>query len=406
MNLNLDNKNWTPIGNTNNPFKGIFDGAGHYISNMNIAINSIPTNSIENYGLFGTIGDSSNRTLISNIELRNSTILLNSNGTTANNNTDKGWHIGSIVGTMYNNSTVQNCIVKNMNITGGNGVTLRTNYTQLAIGGIAGYATNNANNTTDPGNNRRYLISNCYVKGNINIEANRYESGGWFNKTYTGEAQYHAGGIIGTIRSQPVWPTNCLYNGQIDSNGFIGPIFAAVMNRTSFTNTGNYGTLWNGNDAGNLTMNSYYINFYVNGTGFKSNEEPGDSSSYIADDSSWWDEPEDLEYAQGVNKGLYTNDESSMLNTFNTNAQGNIQWEYSGGEFNLRPRFEASVDSSTQPTYKVIVNNSYTSGPYTYTWYLDGDVITNLQNQTQITQEQAFDREYLYDVVIFDGKYY
>ena len=90
MNLNLDNKNWTPIGNTNNPFKGIFDGAGHYISNMNIAINSIPTNSIENYGLFGTIGDSSNRTLISNIELRNSTILLNSNGTTANNNTDKG----------------------------------------------------------------------------------------------------------------------------------------------------------------------------------------------------------------------------------------------------------------------------------------------------------------------------
>ena len=94
---------------------------------------------------------------------------------------------------MYNNATVQNCIVKNMNITGGNGVTLRTNYTQLAIGGIAGYATNNANSTTDPGDNRRYLISNCYVKGNINIEANRYESGGWFNTTYTGEAQYHAG---------------------------------------------------------------------------------------------------------------------------------------------------------------------------------------------------------------------
>ncbi len=406
MNLNLDNKNWTPIGNTNNPFKGTFDGAGHYISNMNITINSIPTNSIENYGLFGTIGDSSNRTLINNIELRNSTILLNSNGTTANNNTDKGWHIGSIVGTMYNNSTVQNCIVKNMNITGGNGVTLRTNYTQLAIGGIAGYATNNANSTTDPGDNRRYLISNCYVKGNINIEANRYESGGWFNTTYTGEAQYHAGGIIGTIRSQPVWPTNCLYNGRIDSNGFIGPIFAAVMNRTSFTNTGNYGTLWNGNDAGNLTMNSYYINFYANGTGFTSNEQSGDSSSYIADDSSWWNEPEDLEYAQGVNKGLYTNEESSMLNTFNANAQGNIHWEYSGGEFNLRPRFEAYVDSSAQPTYKVIVNNSYTSGPYTYTWYLDGNIITNLQNQTQVTQEQVFDRDFLYDVVIFDGKYY
>lgn len=405
ININLDQKNWTPIGNTNNSFKGIFDGAGHYISNLSINIDSIPTNVIENYGLFGTIGDSNNRTIIKNIELRNPVITINSSGTTANNNTNKGWHIGNIVGTLYNNATIQNCIVKNMNISGGGNITLRTNYTQLSIGGIAGYATNNSNSTTDPGNDKRYSISNCYANGNINIEASGYESGGWFS-SLTGDAQYHTGGIIGTIRSQPIWPTNCLYNGRINSNGFIGPIFAALINRTSFTNTNNYGTLWNGNDSGNLTINSYYTNFYANDNNFTVNEQSGNSSSYVADDSSWWNQPEDIEYAQGVNKGIYTNDESSMLSTFNANAQGDIQWEYSGGSFSLRPRFEGSVDSSAEPTYRVIVNNSYSSGPYTYTWYLDDNIVTELQNQTQVTQEQAFDREYLYEVLIFDGEYY
>ena len=406
MNLNLDNINWTPIGNTNNPFKGIFDGAGHYISNLSINITSMPSNAIENYGLFGSIGDSNNRTTIKNIELDNPEITINSNGTTGNNSTNKGWHIGNIVGTIYNNASVKNCIVKNMNISGGSSLTLRTNYTQLAIGGIAGYVTNTANSTTDPGNDRRYEISNCYVIGNIDMQVSRYNDGGWFSDDYIGEGQYHSGGIIGTIRSQPVWPTNCLYNGSINSEGFIGPIFGALINSTSFTNSRNYETLWNGNDAGNLTMNSYYTNFYANGTRFTANETSGNSDSYIADDSSWWNEPEDIEYAQGVNKGRYTNNESSMLNTFNSNAQGDIQWEYSNGTFSLRSRFEASVDSSAKPTYRVIVNNSYTSGPFTYTWYLDGNILPELQNQTQITKEQSFDKDYLYDVVIYDGSYY
>ena len=406
MNLNLNNINWIPIGNTNNSFKGIFDGAGHYISNLSINITSMPSDNIESYGLFGTIGDSNNRVTIKNIELDNPRITINSNGTTENSNRDKGWHIGNIVGTIYNNATVGNCVVKNMNISGGSSLTLRTNYTQLAIGGIAGYATNTANSTTDPGNDRRYEISNCYVIGNIDMQVSRYKDGGWFSDDYIGEGQYHSGGIIGTIRSQPAWPTNCLYNGSINSEGFIGPIFGALMNRTSFTNSRNYETLWNGNDAGNLTMNSYYTNFYANGTRFTANETSGNSDSYIADDSSWWNEPEDIEYAQGVNKGRYTNNESSMLNTFNSNAQGDIQWEYSNGTFSLRSRFEASVDSSAKPTYRVIVNNSYTSGPFTYTWYLDGNILPELQNQTQITKEQSFDKEYLYDVVIYDGSYY
>ena len=406
ININLNNINWIPIGNTDNPFKGSFDGAGHYISNLSIDITSMPSNNIENYGLFGTIGDSNNRVTIKNIELDNPKITIDSNGTTTNSNTDKGWHIGNIAGTMYNNATIKNCIIKNMDISGGSNLTLRTNYTQLAIGGIAGYATNTANNTNDPGNDRRYEISNCYVIGNINMEVSRYNDGGWFSDDYIGEGQYHAGGIIGTIRSQPVWPTNCLYNGSINSEGFIGPIFAALMNRTSFTNSSNYETLWNGNDAGNLTMNSYYTNFYANGTRFTSNETSGNSDSYLADDSSWWNQSEDIEYAQGVNKGIYTNNESSMLNTFNSNAQGDIQWEYSNGTFSLRSRFEASVDSSAKPTYRLIVNNGYTSGPYTYTWYLDGNIIPEWQNQTQITKDQSWDKDYIYDVVIYDGSYY
>lgn len=403
-NINLNNKNWTPIGNTNNSFKGVFDGAGHYISNLKIDIASMPTNTIENFGLFGTIGAGNNRITIKNIELRAVNITINSNGTTASDNTAKGWHIGGIVGTMYNNSTIQNCIVTDLAISGGSNLTLRTNYTQLAIGGIAGYATNTASSNTDPGNNKRYEISNCYVNGNISVSAMAYTSWSWGGYTTTGDGQYHTAGIIGTIRSQAVWPTNCLYNGSIDSNGFIGPIFAGLINNTNINNSDNYSTIWNGNDSGNLTMSdSYYTNFYANGTRYTNSETNGTSDSYNA--SGW--RAEDIEYVQGLNKGRYTNNESSRLNSFNSNASANdnMEWIYEDGTFKLNPRFDILIDDSNKPVYSVSVENNYSSGPYSYTWYFEGNVVDELQDKTQVTHEQDLYNDIIYTVVVSDGKY-
>ena len=400
-NINLNGNAWTPIGNTNNSFKGIFDGAGHYISNLRIDITSLPTNTIENYGLFGTIGDANNRVIIKNIELRAVNITINSNGTTANNTTTKGWHIGGIVGTMYNNSSVQNCIVNDLAISGGSNLTLRTNYTQLAVGGIAGYATNTANSTTDPGNNRRYEIANCYVKGDISISAETYESG-FIVRTTVGDGQYHTAGIIGTIRSQAVWPTNCLFNGSIDSNGFIGPIFGGLINRSDFDDRDDYATIWNGNDSGNLTMDSYYTNYQAGGRSYTANVTSG-TSSYRNSSSS-----RNTEYVQGVNKGRYTNNESSRLSSFNTNAEnnGNMEWIYEDGTFKLNPRFNISINDSKKPVYSIKVENDYSSGPYSYTWYFEGNIVEELKDKTQVSHEQDLYQDYIYTVVVSDGKYY
>lgn len=400
-NINLNGKDWTPIGNTNNSFKGIFDGAGHYISNLRINITSVPTNTIENYGLFGTIGNSNNRITIKNIELRAVNISINSSGTTANNETTKGWHIGGLVGTMYNNSTIQNCIVNDLAISGGSNLTLRTNYTQLAVGGIAGYATNTANSTTDPGNNRRYEIANCYVKGDISISAETYSSG-LFVKTIVGDGQYHTAGIIGTIRSQAVWPTNCLFNGSIDSNGFIGPIFGGLINRSDFDDRDDYATIWNGNDSGNLTMDSYYTNYQAGGRSYTANVTSG-TSSYRNSSSS-----KNTEYVQGVNKGRYTNNESSRLSSFNSNASANdnMEWIYEDGTFKLNPRFDISINNSRKPVYSIKVENDYSSGPYSYTWYFEGNIVEELQDKTQVTHDQDLYQDYIYTVVVSDGKYY
>ena len=400
-NINLNGNAWTPIGNTNNSFKGIFDGAGHYISNLRINITSVPTNTIENYGLFGTIGDSNNRITIKNIELRAVNITINSNGTTANNTTTKGWHIGGIVGTMYNNSSVQNCIVTDLAISGGSNLTLRTNYTQLAVGGIAGYATNTANSTTDPGNNKRYEISNCYVKGDISISAETYESG-FIVRTTVGDGQYHTAGIIGTIRSQAVWPTNCLFNGSVNSNGFIGPIFGGLINRADYNDRNDYATIWNGNDSGNLTMESYYTNYQAGGRSYTASVTNGNSTNRNSSSSR------DTGYVQGVNKGRYTNNESSRLSSFNTNAEnnGNMEWIYEDGTFKLNPRFDISINDSRKPVYSIKVENDYSSGPYSYTWYFEGNIVDELKDKTQVTHEQDLYQDYIYTVVVSDGKYY
>ena len=59
--IDLDNKEWTPIGDNDNSFKGIFDGNGHVISNATIKTpESIPS-SKTSYGFFGSIGGAETR---------------------------------------------------------------------------------------------------------------------------------------------------------------------------------------------------------------------------------------------------------------------------------------------------------------------------------------------------------
>ncbi len=62
--IDLDGAFWTPIGTSTNPFKGVFLGEGHTISNLSIDTYFVDTNATSGRGLFGNIEDSTISDLI------------------------------------------------------------------------------------------------------------------------------------------------------------------------------------------------------------------------------------------------------------------------------------------------------------------------------------------------------
>jgi len=392
--IDLNSREWTPIGTTSSSFRGIFDGAGHVISNANITISStIPTGSVESYGIFGSIGGSSSSdTIIKNLEVSDIDIIITGNGNTNTSTTQRGYHIGIITGSIYQRGKITNVIAKNSTITDSNVITIRANSFQVAVGGIAGYASKSSSDNTDPGQANRYLIENCFSNVDINLDIEMR------GMNYIG--QYHSGGIIGTIRSQPVWPVNCLYVGQNNAvEGFTGPIFGALINNTSYTTYRNYATLWNGNDSGNLTLNNgYYSSYSSNGTTFTQTIASGTSTYRISSSSS------NIGSVQGINKGTYMSDISAMLDIFNNYSQNDVTWNYSENTYSFIPVINSTVEGN-MPVYTVKVNNSYDQENYTYRWFINDVEDTTITGNT-ITKEADYIKDYYILVLATDGTYY
>lgn len=392
--IDLNGEQWTPIGTTQNSFRGIFDGTGHIISNADISLSkTLPTENVESYGIFGSIGGSDNTdSVVKNVEISNINIYLTANGNTNTDSTIKGYHIGIVTGSIYQRAKITNVIVKNSTITDTNTINIRGNSFQLSVGGIAGYATRNSNNTSDPGNGKRYAIENCFSNVNIDLDVARR------GIDYTG--QYHAGGIIGTIRSQPVWPSNCLYVGHIDATyGFTGPMFGALINWTDYTSRYTYSTLWNGNDAGNLTLNNgYYNNYSTNSTSFTSSITNGTSNYNKSTNIS------NIGQVQGVNKGSYMSNISQMLSTFNSNSNGEVTWKYENGTYSFVPKFSITLQNNA-PTYSVNIKNSNNAGPYTYKWYVN-DIEDTTLTSNSITKEADYINDYEILVLVSNGTNY
>lgn len=409
--INLNNRVWTPIGDYNNPFKGIFDGNGYTIANATISLpTSLPTN-VSSYGFFGSIGDSNSKTSIKNLQIDNIKIELNANGTTANNTTAKGYNIGIVAGTMYNNAEIKNVIVNNSSVTDNYTMTIRTNSTQIFVGGIVGLAVNSGNSTADPGDGKRYEIENCYSNTDIDLDMELYSN--WRGTQYYVAGQYATGGIIGAIRSQGVWPENCLFKGSINAtNGFTGPIFGYVRRNTGIGTQNNYetpfNTLWQGNDAGNLSMSSYYTGYSTNDRVFSNNEESGTSSSRITTNINW---NFNIGYIQGVNKGLYTNDALNMLSNFNNyvtnnSSNGYLTWNYDSSTeaYYFKPKFTASVEKDS-PRYIIHVNDTAQTGNYTYKWYIDGSLDSSITGDTLVL-ESNWTEGHSIEVLVSNGVSY
>ena len=220
--IDLANKEWTPIGNYSNPFKGNFNGDNHTVTGMQISGES------DRVGLFGECTKFNDNSAIKNITVKDSVICgknfvgaivgyaeeinienCRSIGNTINGKTDVGGICGKIGG--YSVGKVSQCY-NSSKVTGGG-----------RAGGIAGMGG---------------IAENCLNTGEIMIINKPYQSAcggifGIFDDTTTsatitacvnlgkvsgGES---FGGIVGSTDSESTGHiSNCYYNMDAITGGF------------------------------------------------------------------------------------------------------------------------------------------------------------------------------------------
>lgn len=404
--IDLEGDEWNPIGTRTNSFRGILEGAGHTISNMHVVIELPSTNSVESYGLFASLGGGSTKTIVKNINLESPTIEVASFSATGSG----GINIGSLAGTMYRNTEVNNIIVNNLNIR----TTMNANYTirssdiQVFVGGLIGVQTDTSSSTNDPGTNNYSHIRNCYV--DINTDLSRIQP---YSKNYIN--QQALGGIVGTIRMQAVWPENCLVEGILKSgsssrSGFIGPIFGYLQG-TSSISTATHNAMFAGTQMGNLTISSYFNNLTIQSRTFTNSQlaadVPNNTTYRISTSTS------NVGNVQGINKGISLQAESityqEMLEKFNTDESiTDIMWQYENNKFSFKQRLSATINEIATLSYDLTVEDPYNIGNYTYTWYESGEVKTDF-TETTFSIEKNIDnylKDHYITVIVYDGSYY
>lgn len=221
-NINLNNQEWTPIGNHSNSFRGNFDGRNHTVTGMRIS------GELDRVGLFGECTKHNVNSAIKNITVKDSVICginfvgaivgyaeeinienCRSIGNTINGKTDVGGICGKIGG--YSVGKVSQCY-NSSKVTG-----------RGRVGGIAGMGG---------------IAENCLNTGEITIIDKAYQSacGGIFGffddsiasasitacvnlgKVSGGES---FGGIVGSTDSKSTGHiSNCYYNMDAITGGF------------------------------------------------------------------------------------------------------------------------------------------------------------------------------------------
>ncbi len=163
--IDLENKAWTPIGQTGaTEFKGIFDGQGYTIKNM--TIKNTDTSATCASGFFGWIESHGNEGVtVKNVKFDNAYV--------------EGYHnVGVIVGYIYGN--IENCEVINSTIIG---INANNDANGDKVGAIVGYVGDSKIN-----NNK---VDNCKVEGNRDV-------GGLAGVVHTGVNSFNNNSVNGT----------------------------------------------------------------------------------------------------------------------------------------------------------------------------------------------------------------
>jgi len=217
--------NWTPVGNTSNPFTGSFDGKGHSISGLRM----VSSNGFQ--GLFGSIGESAQIANLGLEELHVSASggsyvggLVGENRGTVQNSYVLGdivssSEVGGVVG--VNHGTVKHChstgsvwgTLRVGGVVGQNNGTLRNSYSTSSVT-VASEAEAEASAGGIVGRNDG-LVENCYATGDVHGVGGRVGGVAGLNN-------------FGTVR-------NCYATGNVSGSHYVGGVVG--MNRGPLQNS-------------------------------------------------------------------------------------------------------------------------------------------------------------------------
>ena len=259
---------WTPVGTSNAPFKGTFDGKGYTITGLNI-----PTNDNEYVGLIGMLdGGTVKNVKFASVSVNGKDDVGTAVGRIINGGTVSGVQVlggtvsgakrvGGVVGSIKANGTVSDCTnaaVVTANDRNAGGIVGSAYYT---VTGQQMYITNCVNNgavTASGVCGGIVSLSAANVSRNTNTAAVKgTEVGGIVGEqksygsvtnntnsgavTNTGDGTYGAGGIIGWLR----------YHGTSEASAY------EVSEIISVTGNKNSGSVTGGNDAGGIVGTVY-----------------------------------------------------------------------------------------------------------------------------------------------------
>ena len=184
---------WMPIGTTDAPFQGIFDGQGHWVSNLYVNVDGEQTGNVA--GLFGCIGEQG---IVRRVGVESGSIHI-----AAKTEENVNCYVGGIAGLCQGH--IEQCI---------NYATVLGNYLMASVGGIAGALGFIGGGETEAS------IEDCYNQGRI--FTNKTEYSDWNN----------LGGIVGlsdgAVRRVYVSPdveiTNAAETNRIANLNYGAPI--------------------------------------------------------------------------------------------------------------------------------------------------------------------------------------
>ena len=308
ININLNNMEWTPIGDNNTTsarFAGNFDGDNHTISGLNIN-----SSSLQYCGLFGYVY---NNRIFKNIKVSEGTLR-----TTASSS-----YCGGIVGYAYGSITFDNC---------SNSASVSVGGVEIS-GGLIGYG-NNTITMTDC-HNSSSVSASCTISSPAT--AYIYSGGliGYGNSTITINNCTNSGNVTATLYQTSTGTnsnTSCICRSC--SGGIVGYIAKGTI---TCVNTGNVSSISNTKGRGNYVKN-YYLYTYSYSGGIAGYSDASSSSSQIS-------------ITLCYNTGIISASATNQYSTADSHQNYTPVYSYSGG-----------ILGSARETSYSIINNSYNRG--------------------------------------------